>query len=366
MSTIIRSGEPPKAVYVILKGYLEVGLEENEAQVNSVSVDTGEWLKTKARRTKNVSSTPRTEDGQGRQTTAFKPLFRSSPGAFLGMFSCFTHEANLVTIRNATEDDTIILEIPTNTFDLITSKHPCALVHCLSGIIDTLGGGRSLCVSPAMFLLDWTLDWMHVESGEYIAIEGEECDSMFVVLNGRLRTGERATNGNRNVEALPKSTSDLSHHEEFGRGATIGELEALVEARWRSSVYASRHCEVARIPLGLVSVLMEMFPSAGIRFAKSIAAQVCSQKGVTSMLASSSPSLLPSYALSLATIAVVPLSSNVDVREFCKTLTRSLECIAPTKLLTKKETKERVGEEFFRHPNAMLKVKMTRILGDVS
>ena len=131
-------------------------------------------------------------------------------------------------------------------------------------------------------------------------------------------------------------------------------------------MYASRHCEVARIPVGLVSVLIEMFPSAGIRFAKSIAAQVCSRKGVTSMLASSSPSLLPSYALSLATIAVVPLSSNVDVREFCQTLTSSLECIAPTKLLTKKETKERVGEEFFRHPNAMLKVKMTRILGDVS
>jgi CRP-like cAMP-binding protein len=365
MSTIIRSGEQPKAVYVILKGSLEVGLEENDAQVNNVSVDTGEGWKAKARRTKNVSSTPRTEEGHGGQTTAFKPLFRSSPGAFLGMFSCFTHEANLVTIRNATEDDAIILKIPTNTFDLITSKHPRALIHCLSGIIDTLGGGRSLCVSPAMFLLDWTLDWMHVESGEYIAIEGEKCDSMFVVLNGRLRAGERATTGSRNVDALPKS-SDISHHEEFGRGATIGELEALVEGRWRSSVYASRHCEVARIPVGLLSVLMEMFPSAGIRFAKSIAAQVCSRKGVTSILASSSPSLLPSYALSLATIAVVPLSSNVDVREFCQTLTSSLECIAPTKLLTKKETKERVGEEFFRHPNAMLKVKMTRILGDVS
>lgn len=364
MSTIIRSGEPPQAVYVILKGSLEVGLEENDAQANNITVDTGEGWKAKARRTKNVSSTPRTEDGQGGQTTAFKPLFRSSPGAFLGMFSCFTHEANLVTIRNATEHDAIILKIPTKTFDLIASKHPRALIHCLSGIIDTLGGGKSLCVSPAMFLLDWTLDWMHVESGEYIAIEGEECDSMFVVLNGRLRAGERATNGNPNVEMLPKS-SDTSRHEEFGRGATIGELEALVEGRWRSSVFASRHCEVARIPIGLVSVLMEMFPSAGIRFAKSIAAQVCSRKGITSMLVPSSPSILPSYALSLATIAVVPLSSNVDVGEFCQTLTSSLECIAPTKLLTKKETKERVGEEFFRHPNAMLKVKMTRILGDV-
>lgn len=41
-----------------------------------------------------------------------------------------------------------------------------------------------------MFLLDMSLDWMHVEAGEFISVKGEPCDSMFVVLNGRLRASE--------------------------------------------------------------------------------------------------------------------------------------------------------------------------------
>lgn len=76
-------------------------------------------------------------------------------------------------------------------------------------------------------------------------------------------------------------------------------------------------------------------------------------------------SLLPSYGLSLATIAVVPLTSDIDVSEFCSSLVASLELIAPTKLLTKNQTTQRIGRSLLSRPSALLTVKMTRFLGDI-
>lgn len=77
------------------------------------------------------------------------------------------------------------------------------------------------------------------------------------------------------------------------------------------------------------------------------------------------PSILPSYALSLATVAVVPLVSDLDVSGFCSHFRNSMNSIAPCKLLTKTDIKKRVGEELFKIRNKMLKVKMIRILGDL-
>jgi lysophospholipid hydrolase len=96
---------------------------------------------------------------------------------------------------------------------------------------------------------------MHVEAGQYIASQGERCDSIFVVLNGRLRT-----------KTSKDDSRNQSKQEEFGRGATIGELEALSESQWTYSVYAVRHCEVARIPLSLFNIIMTLSPGAGIHF----------------------------------------------------------------------------------------------------
>lgn len=95
-----------------------------------------------------------------------------------------------------------------------------------------------------------------------------------------------------------------------------------------------------------------------------IASQIYSRNN-SSRFKTTLPSILPSYALSLATVAVVPLTSNVDICGFCSRFRDSMNSIAPCKLLTKEDTRKRVGEEFFKIRNNMLKVKMTRVLGDL-
>ena len=355
-SVICSKGQPPSALYLILKGKLDIGLDKSGQRgtssplkrVQSESSENGDHKK--AVRSKRASSNLSSFEEHDKNSP-LKPLFSAAPGNWVGLFSCFTHDASFITVH-ATEG-ALLLKIPATTFESVVSKYPRALIHSLLDIIDTVGDGANLCVSPSMFLLDMSLDWMHVEAGEYIALKGEPCDSMFVVLNGRLRTESSTSEDD--------SKGNQKSQEEYGRGATIGELEALAEGSWNQSVYASRHVEVARIPSQIIGILMEMFPSAGIHFAKVIATQVHSRTGPMG----SPMSLLPSYGLSLATIAVVPLTEEVDVSAFSSYLTNSLRSIAPTKLLTKNETKLRVGDDFFKHRNAMLKVKMTRILGDM-
>jgi lysophospholipid hydrolase len=207
---------------------------------------------------------------------------------------------------------------------------------------------------------DWTLDWMHVDAGEHIATKGQPCDSMFVVLNGRLRAESSSSPTTSNdAEKTPSECI------EYGRGESIGGLEALAEEPWAYDVYASRHCEVARVPMSLLNILMSLYPAAATHFAKVIAKMQSRKGSSVSKSLNATESLLPSYGLSLATIAVVPLTSAVDVSEFCTSLVTSLQTIAPTKHLNKEETVKRIGKGLLRRPSALLKVKMTRFLGDI-
>ena len=91
---------------------------------------------------------------------------------------------------------------------------------------------------------------------------------------------------------------------------------------------------------------------------------------------------MPSYGLSLATIAIVPMTnsttsttsnakeskafeSSYEYSDFCSSVTDSLRTITPTKLLTMSEAKDLIGTDLLRHRNSMLKIKATRILSDI-
>lgn len=347
--------EPSNAIYLILEGTLEVGLEKNVAigrtRPQVPSFDGSE--RRKAWRTKQPSSRLMSLANQD-QSSSFKPLFIATPGIFCGLSSCFTR-SSLISVRNPAhaKDSAMLLKMSASTLESVVSRHPRVLIRCLLDIIDMIGDGANLCVSPPMFLLDMSLDWMHVEAGEFISVKGEPCDSIFVVLNGRLR-----------AESSKYDSKGQQNHEEYGRGATIGELEALAEEDWAHDVCAIRHCEVARIPSRIITILMRLFPTAGLHFAKVMAKQIQKRLDNKPMNSERISSLLPSYDLSIATIAVVPLTEEVDVSTFCSHLTNSLTSIAPTKRLTKGDVKERVGIDFFKQRNTMLKVKLTRILGD--
>jgi lysophospholipid hydrolase len=240
------------------------------------------------------------------------------------------------------------------------------MTACLELILDL--------ISPVVHLLNWNSDWLHVEPSEAIAHKGDRCDSVFMVLNGRLRATYR-----RKAVSLPSTAESV---EEYGRGKFIGEVGGLTGTTWPFDVYAIRNSELVRVPIDALLAIIRAHPAAGVHFAAVIASQVQSKYGSrygaenapSKGMKSSVPrtvatsgrrpaAVMPSYGLNLATIAVVPLTS-VDVTGFCSVLLSSLKEIAPSALITKAIAREHLGDKTYQPGNSLHELKMTRFLGD--
>lgn len=139
-STICRTGEAPGAIYLIIRGTLEVGLEKNG---NFQNIAPALEKQSIAKRKENVKYTTR----QVNEHRISKPLFSAGPGTFIGLFSTFTNDSSFINVKNSASENAILLRISSQTFEKVVSSHPRALIHCLLDILDTIGS------SPSMFLL---------------------------------------------------------------------------------------------------------------------------------------------------------------------------------------------------------------------
>lgn len=80
--------------------------------------------------------------------------------------------------------------------------------------------GHSKSLTATLYILpvlhiDFALEWVQVPAGQIIYRQGEPSNSIYIVLNGRLRTiSERKEGG---IDILG----------EFGHGDSVGELEVL-------------------------------------------------------------------------------------------------------------------------------------------
>jgi CRP-like cAMP-binding protein len=312
-----------------------------------------------------------------------------TPGTIFGESACFTTDVNLFEVRcvydvsPANESNSVVLlRIPTDTYTRLVVKHPQAMSLSLGSVLSVL--------SPVVHLLTWVSEWMHVAAAQEVVKRGTPCDSLFVVLNGRLRASSRSK---ARLRARGTPSSDVVPPEEFGRGKILGEIGSLAGSNWPYDVFAIRQSELAKVPVKILEVVVQNYPSAGLFLARAVASQVESRyhtrsgmpqdaseslhlrdfaplSSIISNVATGHPALflpksLPSYGLSLATIAVVPLTYSLDMDQFCATLVRAMEAIAPCKLLTKSRLKKEIGQKVYQTRNALHDLKLTRMLGDM-
>jgi lysophospholipid hydrolase len=366
--TLLESGSSHDACYLLLQGRMETGI--------LVPTNRG---RTSTRSSLNHPSS---------SSYSFHPHLTDAPlgTSLLGDFCCFSGEVSLFTVRcchNQTKSSSsstnnenakcLLLKIPKHVYDHLIVKHHQAMVRSLDTFLKQ--------ISPVVHLLNWHSESMHVQAAEEIVQKGTRCDCMFVVLNGRLRASTRKGVSSQYSSLSMSTTSnvlDTNTNEEYGRGKMVGEVGCLTGANWPCDVYAIRNSEIAKVPMRTLLVIIKAFPAAGLHFARTIAAHVQSIHNETTTAATrhriSSTSIprnnsklgLPSYGLSLATIAVVPLMTDgIDISRFCSTLVTQLQEIAPSKLLTKGLVKQELGEKVYRHRNAMHDLKMTRLLADM-
>ena len=280
----------------------------------------------------------------------FKKLSQVAPGTLVGVLSCITSERSLITVK--CQEPCVIMSIQKDTFATLMSEYPLAIVKCLKTVMSM--------VSPIVHLLNWNSDWIHVDGGDRIVHKGDQCDSLYIVLNGRLR----ATYG-RSISGLDEVV------EELGRGKHIGEIGGPTEA-WLCDIDAIRNSEIVKIPLVTLIAIIRACPVAGVTFARLISSKVqeklCAQ--IKSSEHFSSPAKgngfsLPRTGITLSTISVVPLTSDINLSNFCSVLYSELNTIAQSKLVTKKEVRNEIGEELLKSRGSMYDIKMTQYLGDL-
>ena len=337
---LIRTGTADPAVYLLLGGRMRVGIEPPSSASASASASAA------------AAASPPPPVAHG--------LSEVGPGTIVGRLSCFSGDVSLITAR-AVSAGVHLLRIPKETLDGLLVDHPMAMVDCFEYMLSLL--------SPSVHLINWCSQWTHVQASEVVARRGDVCDSMFMVLNGRIRATKSSPGGG------------TTYVEEFGRGRCIGDVAGITMSRWPGKVYAIRNSELAKVPIRALEAIIRCHPKAGLHFARGIASRVRHAQEAAPGLGlgkrrvvlrrgggapvSRSASLMPSYGLSLATVAVVPLVADVDISGFCRTLALSMGRIAPSKLLTKEKARRQLGAKVYRHHNPMHEAKMTRYLGEI-
>ena len=341
--TLLRAGSNHDSCYLLLQGEMEVGMHQPMGDASEKQLQNDETL------------------------WYFQSIVNLSPGSILGASALFTSDVNLFEVRHAPgetdKDGAVLLQIPKGIYAQLVVKHPRAMATLLAPVLSAL--------SPVVRFVNWTTEWIHVESAEEIVQKGTQCNSLFVVLNGRLRAANRS------------KASEVTPPEEYGRGKVFGQIGSLANVDWPYDVFAIRQSELAKVPIKTIEVVVQNFPHAGLFLARTVASDVESLylskrqhmqqrppnpfvgRMAKQLPNGSLPFQLPSYGLALATIAVVPLSYNVDMKRFCRTLNQAMGTIAPCKLLTKALVKRELGEKVYHNRNALHDIKMTRFLADM-
>lgn len=98
------------------------------------------------------------------------------------------------------------------------------------------------------FQVDFALDWLFLESGRAVYRQGDESDSTFIVLSGRLRSVITYENGKKEPVA------------EYGKGDLVGIVEMVTQTPRSTTVMAVRDSELAKLPEGLFNVIKLRYP----------------------------------------------------------------------------------------------------------
>jgi NTE family protein/lysophospholipid hydrolase len=167
--------------------------------------------------------------------------------------------------------------------------------------------------------LEAGLEWAYLPRGEFLFRQGDEGDSLYVVINGRLRVVSRDAAGLEHVL------------DEITRGDIVGEMAVLTGERRSATVYAIRDTELIRLRRAEFNRLVEAHPQAMMRIT-----QILVQR-LRNMLTS------PYHDVdAVTTIALVPAHADVPLAGFAAQLADALAAHGPTLRLNRDQLDQRL------------------------
>ncbi|KAF9111573.1 phosphatidylcholine and lysophosphatidylcholine phospholipase [Mortierella sp. AM989] len=246
------------------------------------------------------------------------PLFSIHAGGLAGYLSALSGYPSFVTI--AARTNAYVGYLSKTTLDRVMERNPTVLL--------TLAKRLITLVSPIVLHLDYAMEWMQVSASQVLHRQGDDCDSIYIVLNGRLRTIREKEPGK--IEIL----------NEFSQGESVGEMEVLMGTPFPSTLHAIRDTEVARMPKTLFNALAHRHPEITIRISRLIA-QRASDAMNNGPNNPADVGVTPDSAINntnLRTIGIIPVSTNVPINEFADRLRKALIGIGSSCILLNQST----------------------------
>ncbi|GAA5864459.1 hypothetical protein JCM1840_000507 [Sporobolomyces johnsonii] len=374
-SMLVKEGEKNAGLYFVIEGFLDVSMPEDgvagafggaKARPTAPSPSTGGPSRpSMSRQGSKTSTKPSTKPATAqRGSTAFRsagassvpsstaaplppspsppkrksiPLFTVRPGGIAGYLSSLTGFPSYVDITAKTE--CYVGFLPAKALERIMDRKPIVLLTLAKRLISLL--------SPLVLHIDSALDWMHVSAGQVIYRPGDEADSFYIVLNGRLRSITERQGGGVQVQA------------EYGQGESVGELDCITASPRPSTLHAIRDTELARMPMTLFNAISVHHPLVTIQISRIIASRLRNQVMREGMMGGSLPKeignnpgmmdgLVGKNNFNLKTVAILPTNRHVPVSEFASKLHQALESIgAPTSYLNQATVMQVLGRHAF-------------------
>ena len=351
-SVLVEQGERNPGLYYVIDGFLEV----NGPQKSSRSQSSGG-----AKEMKGGSKGGDSFDsgaGARRQSSAYglsdtaEPssdrLFLIRPGGIAGYIGTISSYRSFTNVK--ARMDVYVGFLPRKSIEKLVEKYPIILLTLAKRLTELL---------PKLILhLDFALEWVQINAGQVLHHQGDESDSIYIVLNGRLRA---ITNGEKGKMTVVG---------EYGQGESVGELEVMTESDRPADLHAIRDSELVKFPKTLFQSLSLEHPGITMQLSKIIASRMRAlvedpmrDQGLDRTHKSGSQ--IVSSTNNLRTVAVLPVTAGVPVSEFSTRLSNALTEVgipSGVALLNQSAILNHLGRHAF---SRMGKLKLAQYLADL-
>lgn len=246
-------------------------------------------------------------------------MYSVNPGDIVGGLAVLTGEPGFLTFR--ADRPSVISILSRNTVYEIMRVKPQIVLPIANTVVTRL--------SSFVRQVDFALDWLFIESGRAVYRQGEESDSTFIVLSGRLRSVITHENGKKELVA------------EYGKGDLVGIVEVITQTPRGTTVMAVRDSELAKLPEGLFNAIKKRFPGVVSTLINLLGHRILGtwQKPTISKTLDTRPT-----QSNFSTIAIVPISDDVPLTSFTYELYHSLCSIRSTLRLTSEYVRSILGK----------------------
>jgi NTE family protein/lysophospholipid hydrolase len=166
--------------------------------------------------------------------------------------------------------------------------------------------------------IEQELEWVVARGGDVLMSQGDEGDSMYLLVSGRLRASRRTEDGAEQTLG------------EVGHGESVGEMALITGGVRLATVRAIRDSNLIRFSKDAFDRIMNGNPRAALVLAKRIVLRVTQQNA-----RKAKPSI--------STVGVIAAADGVDIADFCERLTKALSEIGSTFLLNRQVLETHIG-----------------------